>query len=526
MKIKSIILTMLVVLSLTFLGRCTDPWEERISLNDGVPASVLLDEIKSNADLSTFVGLLEKTGLDKELAASKTFTVWAPTNSAFENMSGTLPESDSLLTQFLLNHVSYERVNYDGVSETIRHKMANGKYTVLDTESRTINGVALEDETDNVAKNGVLHTISSVLEVKMNIWEYLEANATLKHADFILNQNVDIFDASIADELGVDATTGETIYDTISGTITINAYLENVVDINDEDELLTYFVFTDGALNSEISRFSKYYNKSTQTATDSLATWYILSDAAVEGELAEGDLGGVIVSIGGVSFAVDASSIEQTYDASNGVIYVVNALSVDITERVKPIKIEAEFPYPDSVDVFTQNFFREQPDVNDRYNLYTRAKDYASNGYDILFPSGHGLNPGYIDFIIDKVNTVKYQIYWVSAHEQTDDGVPRDTASFSQSLFNGILNYNEEEEEYEFITKDTIAVGVLPTYIANTSETDLGVLAVDTLNNYEVFYDDEGNTSARNQCIRLRVQGSGSSSPIALDYIKMVPIIE
>ncbi len=517
---------MLMVLSLVLVGRCTDPWEERISLNDGVPSSVLLDEIKSNADLSKFAELLASTGLDEELAASKTFTVWAPTNSAFENMEADLPESDSLLTQFLLNHISYEKVNYDGISEEFRHKMANGKYMVLNTTSRTIDGVTLEDEEDNVAKNGVLHIIPEVLEVKMNIWEYLEASSTGTHAEYILNQNVDIFDASIADEVGVDPNTGAIIYDTISGTRTVNAYLENVADINDEDELLTYFVFTDAALDNEINRFRKYYVKPTETATDSLATWYILRDAVAEGELAQDELS-LVTSIDGVSFVVSTSNIEETYTASNGIIYVVNDLNVDIEERVKPIFIEAEFPYPDSLDIYNQNFFREQADVSDRYDLYTRARSYASNGYDIYF-SSYGLNPGYIDFIVDKVNTVKYELYWVSAHEETDgDGLPEDTASFSQNLYTVVWQYNAEEEESELVGRDTIALGVLPTYIDNTIETSLGVLSVDTLNNTEVFYDTENNiASVRNQCIRLRVTGSGSSSPICLDYIKMVPIIE
>ncbi len=516
---------MITVLSLSLMGRCTDPWDERTSLNDGVPSSVLLDEIKSNPDLSKFADLLASTGLDKELAASKTFTVWAPNNAAFDAVVGDLP-TDSLLEQLLLNHISYERVNYDGVSEELRHKMANGKYMVLNTDDRTIDGVTLVDDEDNVAKNGVLHVIPEVLEVKMNIWEYLEATASGKQADYILNQNVDIFDASIADQTGVDPNTGAPIYDTISGLRTVNAYIENVVDIDDEDELVTYFVLSDATLESEVARFKKYYVKQTETMTDSLTTWYVLRDVVVDGELSLDDLNGVITSLDGVSFTVNQSSIESTYNASNGIVYVLNDLNVDIEERVKPIMIEAEFPYPDTVNILTNNFFRIQPDVNDRYNLYTRARSYASNGYDIYFPSGHGLNPGYIDFFIDKLNTVKYEMYWVSVHEVLDsEGLPEDTVSYTQSLFNMDWQYNVETEEIEMIHKDTIATGVLPNYIDNAVETSLGVLSVDTLSS-TITISENGLSTTRDQWIYLRVQGSGSNTPISLDYIKMVPVIE
>lgn len=523
MKLDNKVFSLLVVFALILLGGCKDQWEEHTKIKDGLPTADLMKEIKSNSDLSMFADFLVRTGLDKEMEGSKLLTVWAPNNDALQNAE--IPQNDSLLKQLVLNHVSYERVNYTGINEQFRHKMANGKYLELDTEAGTIDGVELIGDEDNVATNGVLHIVSQVIPVRKNIWEYFEtATQGRKHIDYIIAQDRYVFNADLATQIGVDPTTGAPIYDTITGMELVNTYIRDVVDLKNEDIQITYFVYSDPSLQMEEGKFNKYFVKPSTRETDSLTLWNILKDAAVEGEYELDELDGTFTSLAGVSFDMQKSAVVESYNSSNGVVYVVSSLQVEIAERVKPIIIEAEYPYPDSLNLYTQKIFREVPNNLDPF---TRSRPYASSGYDLYLT--HTMNPGYVDYIIDGLNTVKYEMYWVSVHEVLDgDGLPEDTVGYTQSLRKmkwGAPDTVTFERELEF-DSTYISNEILPSHISNPIEQSLGVMTIDTLNHEDAYYNREQGYFRSKNAMRLRVQGSGNRTPIALDYIKLVPILE
>jgi len=123
----------------------------------------------SDENFSTLVAALTAADLVDDLAGPGPFTVFAPTNDAFD----ALPEGvlDDLLadvdalTDVLLYHVAGEKLRSDKVvaSETIM--MLNGDEVMVEvTEAGVVlNGAVMITAVDILASNGVIHVIDAVL---------------------------------------------------------------------------------------------------------------------------------------------------------------------------------------------------------------------------------------------------------------------------------------------------------------------------------------------------------------------------
>uniref|UniRef100_A0A9J7XDS3 Periostin n=1 Tax=Cyprinus carpio carpio TaxID=630221 RepID=A0A9J7XDS3_CYPCA len=131
----------------------------------------IMDEIETNDDLTTLkvrtVAL--RSGLHGQLGESKHYTLFAPTNEAFEKLDRDVLErlmSDTTVLEALLK---YHLLNSVQCSEAI---MAGSVYETLegsnieigcDGESLTVNGIKMVLKKDIVTSNGVIHLIDQVL---------------------------------------------------------------------------------------------------------------------------------------------------------------------------------------------------------------------------------------------------------------------------------------------------------------------------------------------------------------------------
>ncbi|PTM08288.1 MAG: adhesin [Bacteroidetes bacterium] len=141
------------------------------------PQSTTIAALASDSnDLSILVTALQRTGLDTTLDTSGSFTVFAPTNTAFENfladnnLNGLDDISDSDLTQVLLNHVIAGEVFSTSLStryeNTLATKPGSGENLsiYIDTASGvTLNGVSNVEQPDIDASNGVIHIVDAVI---------------------------------------------------------------------------------------------------------------------------------------------------------------------------------------------------------------------------------------------------------------------------------------------------------------------------------------------------------------------------
>lgn len=145
----------------------------------------IVDVASGNADFSTLVAAVKAAGLVETLSGDGPFTVFAPTNAAFDKLpAGTVngllkPESLDKLKSVLTYHVVAGKFDAAAVIDAINKN--NGKYTVTTVQGGTIDlslkgdkvmltdangGTAEVVMADVPASNGVIHAIDTVVMPK------------------------------------------------------------------------------------------------------------------------------------------------------------------------------------------------------------------------------------------------------------------------------------------------------------------------------------------------------------------------
>jgi transforming growth factor-beta-induced protein len=129
----------------------------------------IADIIKSDATFSTLASLVDKAGLTSTLEGDGPYTLFAPTNQAFGKLPSSLVEDvtsdDALLTDVLTYHVLPSKVLASDLKEGLRVETASpGNFIeITSLHPPTINTNAHIVAYDILAKNGVVHIITSVL---------------------------------------------------------------------------------------------------------------------------------------------------------------------------------------------------------------------------------------------------------------------------------------------------------------------------------------------------------------------------
>ncbi len=157
--------------STAFLTSCDDD-------DDSAPLNIV-ELAQATPELSTLVAALQQTGLDATLTGAGPFTVFAPTNSAFQqfladnNFNDLTDVPNDVLTSVLLYHVlgGIEVASSDIVAPiyastaSVTTFGANIFGTSFITNSNTvnINGVADVTTADADASNGIVHIIDAVI---------------------------------------------------------------------------------------------------------------------------------------------------------------------------------------------------------------------------------------------------------------------------------------------------------------------------------------------------------------------------
>lgn len=134
----------------------------------------IVDIAAGNEDFSTLVSAVQAADLAETLSGTGPFTVFAPTNEAFEKLpAGTVdsllePAAKQQLADILTYHVVAGEVMAADVKpgkvETVNGAeftvaVADGKVTITDAAGNTANVV----QTDITGDNGVIHVIDAVL---------------------------------------------------------------------------------------------------------------------------------------------------------------------------------------------------------------------------------------------------------------------------------------------------------------------------------------------------------------------------
>jgi transforming growth factor-beta-induced protein len=264
----------------------------------------IVDIASKNSDFETLVSAVVGANLAETLSDPMgTFTVFAPTDMAFEALGGNLPSD---LSPILLYHVLGSPVYSDEISSSIVNSLNqdNSEIVVEVTDQGVfLNGTAQVVATDIVGTNGVIHVIDqvilpisdeSILDIAMGLDDFSSLVAALAKANlastFMMEGDYTVF-----------APTNDAF------AVFLSSLGVSFEDLTREDLLpiLTYHVVGAKALSG------------------SLATGYINSIYAAQ----EGYPVSMLVEVGdGVTLNGTISVTNADVEASNGVIHVIDAV--------------------------------------------------------------------------------------------------------------------------------------------------------------------------------------------------------
>lgn len=136
----------------------------------GAPKQTIVEIAAGNGDFSTLVAAVQAAGLADTLGGEGPFTVFAPTNAAFEKLpAGTVenllkPENRDQLVAVLTYHVVPGKVMAADVVGLRSATTVNGQSIDISVEGGTVKiDGATVTATDIAGSNGVIHVIDSVI---------------------------------------------------------------------------------------------------------------------------------------------------------------------------------------------------------------------------------------------------------------------------------------------------------------------------------------------------------------------------
>lgn len=179
MKTKRLFLMLLMLITAVTAAQMKNPV---VGGQEMLPTRNIIENAVNSADHTTLVAAVKAAGLVDTLEGSGPFTVFAPTNEAFNKLpSGTVdelvkPESKALLTKILTYHVAAGRLSSADLMKQIRAGHGTAEFTTVEGGKlwAMIHGkqIVLKDEKGGTAtvtipdvfqSNGVIHVIDSVL---------------------------------------------------------------------------------------------------------------------------------------------------------------------------------------------------------------------------------------------------------------------------------------------------------------------------------------------------------------------------
>ncbi|MBE7171215.1 MAG: fasciclin domain-containing protein [Williamsia sp.] len=489
--------TFLWISLLALCGVSCKKWDDHNKVDNADLTKTLLTEISQRSNLSKFYEYLKKTGLDKELSSSKTYTVWAPVNDALQTLDPAIVADTVKLKQFIANHISYESYFTANAQTAFRVPMLNGKRVVF--AGKKFDDASIT-EADKYVGNGVLQVIDKAAPVYPNGWELVNNTRTnFLQSAFILSQTRKVFDATNAIIDSINAQTGQPVYRPGTDSVLRNSFNAEVYDLQNEEKQYTFFILNDAAFNTETGKLNAYFKTSTADSTKNLAQFAVLKDLAVEGEYTMAQLPAVLVSKFGVKIPIDKSKIVETRRLSNGIAYVISGISFDVKEKIPPVVVQGE----NYRGFFDANNAVVTPRQNNVSAVFVRSRINPVSGlpYTDVFVYNHGISALGIQYRVLNLPAVKYKVYWVAVNDtlivdRTNAIVP---AVFNQRLAMGAVGAN-------FLPNATGQV-VNPLSYTETYIGDWVQSAYGTLNMY----------------LTAAASTAAATNKLNLDYIRLVP---
>jgi len=508
-NMKKYINQITAIFLVVFTIGCQDTWEDHAGIADSTANTTIMELLESKPEYSNFVTAIKSSGLDSIINQPIMLTVWAPNNEAFTN----LPDDKEELKILVGNHINYGAIQVKQLSNKQNISMVNGKYIEVDGSNKTIDLINIST-IDLPAKNGFLQLIDKTIQPRMNIWEYVENySGTNKHIEYLNSLSGEVFDPEVAEITGY-TDDGQAIYDTLSGMVWKNVFLDEIADLRLEDSTYTLLIIDNNAFDTEFSKFLPYYKVSPGTTDEALkldtamCLSKITKDYAFSTSYNASEIPSLLLSIDSIMVPIDKNLITESFYASNGWVHYISACPVPLENKILPIIIETE-----SIDRFIDNYKINGNDIAGSPAGHLRIRPQASGGFDYVLDnwssrvqaSGLILHAG-------TIASTKYKFYWKAVND-----------------FNG--SYRRPDTSEDFILRQRIGYTTLideanEVYNFNpmtgiSDYTDVTALSYDEAVEQEVGL--KSFTYMRDLYVWLQNEGDKA---VTADYIKLVPVFE
>lgn len=154
----------------------TEPMEEKGVMVGGanmVPSKNIVENAAASNEHTTLVAAVKAAGLAETLSGAGPFTVFAPTNAAFEKLpAGTVdnllkPENKGKLTSILTYHVVSGSLKAADLKDGQKLKTVQGEeLTVMIKDGKVMIDGATVTIADVISSNGVTHVVDAVMMPK------------------------------------------------------------------------------------------------------------------------------------------------------------------------------------------------------------------------------------------------------------------------------------------------------------------------------------------------------------------------
>ncbi len=181
-KLSSALFTSVILLSTNSFAQ-----EKRVVVGGAAmfPSKNIIENAVKSKEHTTFVAAIKAAGLSDILSGSGPFTVFAPTNNAFNKLpKGTVnmllkTENKEALTKVLTNHIVPSKINSAELISMITKKGGSFKVNTMQGGQLTFmlkaQNIFITDDKGGISKiviadvnqsNGVIHVINTVLMPK------------------------------------------------------------------------------------------------------------------------------------------------------------------------------------------------------------------------------------------------------------------------------------------------------------------------------------------------------------------------
>lgn len=506
----------LFILCLLFAFSCSKKWDKYNGTQDPALSGNLLKAINQNPELSQFAEYLRKTGYDQVIASSKSFTIWAPTNAAMQQVDPAILSDTGRLKQFVGNHISNQLYFTSDVQTFLYIKTLNGKNV-------TFTKTTVDDEpivkADQYVSNGVIQEISGAIIPKPNAYEYLMSTTLLQQKE-LASLNYTFFDPATAIQTGVDPNTGRPIYKAGTGTLPKNRFTD-LAPINNEDSLYTYVVLTDAAYNAEKAKIGKYFAGPNPVFTDSVTNFNVIRSLAFKGLYTADQFPDTLYSVAdSVKFHLEKTAIAETHRVSNGIVYVMNSINYKLlgTRRDRFAKIPTLILQGEKWDSLLTTVPQKTPAIRTRRNP-------DSTVYQDAYLENSAIASFWINYRT-KANAVKYKVYW---------RVPRDKGLVLSGTATDLTYY---PMNVAFQSQTTVAFtqpkpgvidnGVNPATGLHTYSTDYSEVYLGEYTSPQYYSGNKLDAGGLANFLKVFLVSNNTTAngtnTLLLDYIKLVPV--